>query len=233
MPTKNAATKVDLSRVVIVDRALEIADIEGRDAITIRRLAQEFGVTPMALYWHFGNKDELLAAMGDRFFDDVHYEPEGTWTEQLSGTLFALVETLRRHPASAHLAAPRVLTCPSGQELAERVLALLREQGFSVMQATDIARTAMQTTVMLVTELAGAEPGVAMTQKEAVRTAKHDAISRLPTDRFPNLVACADNLTNCENEDEYYAFGIDFFVTAVEQLQLRLGATSSRAKKRR
>ena len=34
--------------------------------MTIRRIAQEFGVTPMALYWHVKNKDELLAAMGDR-----------------------------------------------------------------------------------------------------------------------------------------------------------------------
>jgi len=31
--------------------------------VTIRRVAQEFGVTPMALYWHVSNKDELLAAM--------------------------------------------------------------------------------------------------------------------------------------------------------------------------
>src|SRR5580704_14285830 len=65
------ATKSELSRLAIVDRALEIADAEGRDAITIRRLAQDFGVTPMALYWHVANKDELLAAMGDRFFDHV------------------------------------------------------------------------------------------------------------------------------------------------------------------
>ena len=36
--------------------------------MSIRRLGQEFGVTPMALYWHVQNKDELLAAMGDRIF---------------------------------------------------------------------------------------------------------------------------------------------------------------------
>ena len=55
-----------LSRDAIVDRALETADQEGIEAVSIRRIAQDFWVTPMALYWHVKNKDELLAAMGDR-----------------------------------------------------------------------------------------------------------------------------------------------------------------------
>ncbi|MFL5761300.1 MAG: TetR/AcrR family transcriptional regulator [Thermomicrobiales bacterium] len=41
-------------------RALAIADSEGLQAVTIRRVAKELGVTPMALYWHFKDKNELL-----------------------------------------------------------------------------------------------------------------------------------------------------------------------------
>ena len=48
----------------MVGRAIALADAEGLDALTIRRLAQELGVTPMALYWHFRNKEELLAGAG-------------------------------------------------------------------------------------------------------------------------------------------------------------------------
>ncbi|MGH8962378.1 MAG: TetR/AcrR family transcriptional regulator, partial [Jatrophihabitantaceae bacterium] len=156
MITKTAE-RTALSRATIVDRALALADLEGTDAITVRRLAQEFGVTPMALYWHVKNKDELLAAMGDRFFDEIPAVPaSGTWTERLRAVMASLVESLRQHPASAHLAGPRVLQCPPGQELAEQTLALLRAAGFSVTRATDIARTAMQTAIMLVTEQAGA-----------------------------------------------------------------------------
>ncbi len=62
--------KDELSREAIVDRAIAIADVEGLEAVSIRRLGQQFGVTPMALYWHVQNKDELLAAMGDRIFAD-------------------------------------------------------------------------------------------------------------------------------------------------------------------
>ena len=55
-----------LSRDAILDRALAIADADGVDALSVRRLARELGVTPMALYWHFENKEALLHALGDR-----------------------------------------------------------------------------------------------------------------------------------------------------------------------
>src|ERR1700704_1331822 len=78
------ATKSDLSRSAIVERALSVMDAEGPDAVTIRRIAQEFGVTPMALYWHVANKDELLAAMGDALLADVVPPPAtGSWSTQL------------------------------------------------------------------------------------------------------------------------------------------------------
>jgi TetR/AcrR family transcriptional regulator, tetracycline repressor protein len=52
-----------LSRDTIVDGAIALADAEGLDAVTIRRLAQDHEVTPMALYWHFKDKGELLDAL--------------------------------------------------------------------------------------------------------------------------------------------------------------------------
>ena len=61
----------------MVDRALALADAHGLEALTIRRLAQDLGVTPMALYWHFRSKEELLAALGDRVWTeiDVNLDP--------------------------------------------------------------------------------------------------------------------------------------------------------------
>ncbi len=54
-----------LSAASIVERAIQIGDTEGIDAVTIRRLATDLGVTPMALYWHFKNKEQLLIGMAD------------------------------------------------------------------------------------------------------------------------------------------------------------------------
>jgi AcrR family transcriptional regulator len=228
--TATATARSDLNRDAIVERALTLADEIGLEAITVRRLAQEFGVTPMALYWHVTNKDELLAAMGDWFFDDLpDFPATGAWTTRLRAVVDALVASLRRHPESARLAASRVLSCEAGRVLGERALGLLRDVGFSSPESTDIARTAMQTAVMLVTEMAGAEPGVAVELKEQVRAEKQRAIASLPPDRFPNLVACANALTECEDEDAYYDFGVDLFVTGVQQLHARRARAQSRA----
>jgi len=60
MAKRNDATRGRLSREAIVVGAIALADAEGLDAVTIRRLAQEHGVTPMAMYWHFSDKDSLL-----------------------------------------------------------------------------------------------------------------------------------------------------------------------------
>lgn len=48
-----------------------IADAEGIDAVTIRKIAEALTVTPMALYWHFETKDELIGGMGDRVLDEM------------------------------------------------------------------------------------------------------------------------------------------------------------------
>src|SRR5437764_948761 len=51
-----------LSREAVAEGALALADAEGLEAVTIRRLAQDLGVTPRALYWHLKNQEGLPAA---------------------------------------------------------------------------------------------------------------------------------------------------------------------------
>src|SRR3982074_536337 len=54
-----------LTRDAIVRRALKIGEAEGLDAVSLRRLASEFGVTPMALYRHVRDKQDLINAMAE------------------------------------------------------------------------------------------------------------------------------------------------------------------------
>src|SRR6185437_12949937 len=51
-----------LSRDTIVAGAVALADAEGLDAVTIRRIANDHQVTPMALYWHFKDKGNCSTA---------------------------------------------------------------------------------------------------------------------------------------------------------------------------
>ena len=220
----------ELNRTTLVTRALAIADEESLDAVTIRRLATDFGVTPMALYWHFKNKDELLAAMGDAFFTDLELseldDAERPWPDRLQAVLDLLVGRLRQHPASTSLAAPRILITPRGLELTERTLQFLHEAGFDVQEAADVARTALQTALMLVSGMPGAEFWVAAEEREAVRQAKRASIAQLPADAYPRVRESVDVLMACDDVDGYFSYGTGLFVAGVISRHARLAGSA-------
>ena len=128
----------------MVDRAMQLADAAGLDALTIRKLAQELGVTPMALYWHFRSKDELLDGLAERVWSeiDIDVDHAAPWPDQLRGLLESLLQVLRAHPA-----APALLL---HQGVAERVLpardrddpgSACAMPGFDPRYASEIARS--------------------------------------------------------------------------------------------
>jgi AcrR family transcriptional regulator len=214
-----ARPKVELNRAAIVERALTVMDAEGPDAITIRRIAQEFGVTPMALYWHVANKDELLAAMGDALLADV--EPPtvgGPWATQLRAVVEVLIANLAKHPAAAELVFPRVLVTEQGLRITEFTLALLREAGFSREQAADLARMGLQTAMMLVTQLPGSESQAARDEREVLLAEKRAYVESLPADVYPHVQSSAVALTDCEDESAYYFFGVDLYIEGAKAL---------------
>src|SRR5215813_12972069 len=94
-----------LSRETVAEHALKLADAEGLDSVTIRRLAQEMGVTPMALYWHFKNKDELFLGIVDHALTGVKAtrEPDDPWQHQLRSMVEALLTVMRAHPSLTEL----------------------------------------------------------------------------------------------------------------------------------
>ena len=59
MAKRKRAPRGGLSRTKIIESALEIADGDGLEALTVRRLAGVMGVSPMAIYGHFDNKSQI------------------------------------------------------------------------------------------------------------------------------------------------------------------------------
>ncbi len=212
-----------LSREAVIDRALDLADREGLAAVSIRRIAQDFDVTPMALYWHVKNKDELLAAMGERILDEVvipDLPPDGG-LERLRPLLERLVAALARHPGSTDLVPQQILHTERGQRMAEQALTALAEAGFDKQRRADLARAALQSAVTLVAGAPGAETDVPEPDRQAMRDRKRAALAALPQDRFPHLVECAGALTDCD-PGAYYADGIELYLAGITALAARL-----------
>lgn len=213
--------KTALSREAILLRALAIADEEGLPAVTIRRIAGEFGVTPMAMYWHFANKEELLAALGQSLLDSVQLDPDASLRELLT----VLVGALRAHPSVAALADTQMLSSECGLAVAERALEILAWAGFTVQEAAAIARNGMQLAATIVAGEPGAEAGVSGAEREALLAMKLQRIGDLSQEQYPRISAAAGPLTEVDDVEEYYRVSIELYVAGVEATaQLRTGA---------
>jgi len=89
-----------LSTQAIVDTAIAIADVDGLDAVSIRRVAAILEVRPMSLYTHIVSKDELFALMADELVGTLIVEealPED-WREALTLTSRKMFRTFVSHP---------------------------------------------------------------------------------------------------------------------------------------
>src|SRR5262249_5263129 len=152
------AERTRLSKKAVVDRALALADANGLDGLTIRRLAEDLGVTPMALYWHFRSKEELLAGLADQVWAERNMKvyPAHAWSRHLRGLLEWLIRVLRADPCASQLLLETEKQSEAFLQATEVTLEVLRSAGFDPRHASEVARNAMWTGIMLVMS----EPGV-------------------------------------------------------------------------
>ena len=219
-PPRDSTERTRLSKDAVVDRALALADAEGLDALTIRRLAHELGVTPMALYWHFRSKEALLTGLADRIWAeiDTDVDPAADWAKQLRGMMESLVRVLRAHPcASQILLSGEKLSSDAALLATETALEVLRRGGFDPVHASELARAALWTGLMLVMSTPGFDP--ALTDAELAELLRRNRVrlAMLPPDRYPRLVEAAVPMTACSAEDQefHFRFGIDLFIAGV------------------
>jgi TetR/AcrR family tetracycline transcriptional repressor len=209
-------SKNSLNPALVVDRALAIVDAEGLDALTVRKVADAFGVTPMALYWHFANKEALLAAVGDAVVSSLRLPDEDLRLEDyLREAMTSLVGAMRAHPSAAPLVAQQIMQAEVGRDLTERFLDKLALAGFDVERSAAVAHYTMQIAMTLVSREPGAELAFKPDEREAVLAKKLALLESLPDDRYPRLRAAAPAMITCGNSDDYYSYGIDIFVAGV------------------
>jgi TetR/AcrR family transcriptional regulator, tetracycline repressor protein len=213
-----------LSRATVAEHALKLADTEGLDSVTIRRLAQELGVTPMALYWHFKNKDELLLGLADHVLDGVKAtrDPADPWPRQLRAMLEVLVAAMRGHPSlPALLQSVDKEQTASFNRATNDTLELLSRAGFSLDEGYWIASYLMHGAIGLV----AAQPGcpTTMTPAEAAewRRQKRLTLEKLPPGEYGMVVQFARTLEDEPDVERYYEFGVNLLMAAVESTAAR------------
>ena len=116
--------------------AIELADRDGIDSISMRKLAQELGVEAMSLYTHVRNKEDLLDGMVDAVIGQIPISADGIgWKASLRQMALAARTVVLRHPWAARTIETRSAPGPAALRYINAVLGIFREGGFSIAQA--------------------------------------------------------------------------------------------------
>ncbi len=209
------ASRLPLTRDRVLAAAVELADRDGLDALTMRRLAQELGVEAMSLYHHVANKDAVLAGMVERVVGEFELPPPAVdWTTALRTTAISTHDSLLRHPWAAALLLSGPSISPARLRHMDAILGTLRRGGLSAAQ-TDHAYHALDSHIMGYTLW---QVGIAAGMERAGDVATIRA--SLPLDELPFLAEHIEqHLKEPDPTDAgSFVFGLDLILDGLERL---------------
>lgn len=140
MPARRLATRAPLTRDRVLAAACDLADQDGLDALTMRRLAEALGVEAMSLYHHVPNKDAILDGLVELAFAEFEAEaarlPAGvttpaTWRIDLRARILAARRVLLRHRWVPTLVESRGVLAPAMVRYVDGVVGLMHAGGLS------------------------------------------------------------------------------------------------------
>lgn len=213
-----------LSRSLVLKAAVALADREGIEAVTMRRLAAELGAGAMSLYHHVPGKGALLDGMVDLVFAEIEPpSPGGDWKLELRKRAISTREALRRHPWAVGRMESTSNPGPNDLKLHEAVLRCLREAGFSV----EMAVQAYSVQDAYIYGYALQERGMAYaTQDEFAETAakRAEEVGEAMEDiarAYPYLaeVVAGHVAQHGHSLSEAYEFGLDVILSGLDRLR--------------
>jgi len=208
-----------LSKHRVVIEAVRLADSEGVDGLSMRRLAGALGAGAMSLYHYVASKDELLDAMIDVVFEEIELpSAEAEWQSAMRQEAASTREVLARHPWATSLMESRTSPGPANLRHREAVTACLRRAGFSVVMATH-ANWLLNSYVYGYALQAASLPFD--TADELAGMVDDVYLPQLPPDEFPYLnESAAALLAAGYDPTEEFSFGLDLVLAALEPLRV-------------
>lgn len=125
--------RAPLTRERILETAVALADEGGFDSISMRQIAQELGVVPMALYKHVANKGELLDGMIDVVVGEIDPPLEGVdWKTAMRERILSARRSLLRHSWATKVLESRDEPTPTVIGYMDSMMGIFRAGGFSI-----------------------------------------------------------------------------------------------------
>jgi len=209
---------VGLSKQRVVLEAIRLADREGVDGLSMRRLATALDAGAMSLYRYVANKDELLDAMIDIVFAEIDLPTDETdWQSAMRQRAVSVRQVLTRHSWAIGLLESRTSPGPANLRHHEAVTRCLRRAGFSVVMATHANWLLDSYVYGFVLQEARLPFDTA---DNLADMAERTYLPQLPPDEFPylNESAAAFAASGYVPADEFM-FGLDLVLGALEPLR--------------
>src|SRR5215217_7583682 len=124
--------RIPLTRERILATALDLADTNGIESLTMRKLGETLGFEAMSLYNHVANKGDLLDGMIDVVLAETEEpSPAEDWDAAIRASAISVYQALRRHPWACNLLMSPGRVRPTRLRYMDLLLGRLRQAGFS------------------------------------------------------------------------------------------------------
>ncbi|MEV0059109.1 TetR/AcrR family transcriptional regulator C-terminal domain-containing protein [Nocardia sp. NPDC050718] len=207
--------RTPLTRERVLRAAIDLADQEGLDALSMRKLAKAVGVEAMSLYNHVANKEDLLDGIVDLVVAEIYVpRADGDWRAELRHRATSAHEVLLRHRWATGLLGSRVNVGPAMLRYIDATLACLITAGFSYEQA-DRAWNALDSHIYGFTLQAINFP----LDPAEYASAAERFLPLIPLETHPHMHALAALVIDGTHSGiADFTFGLDLLLGGLEQL---------------
>jgi AcrR family transcriptional regulator len=215
-----ATRRAGLNRDRVLRAAVALADETGIEAVSMRNLAQELGVVPMALYNHVANKDELLDGMVEVIVGEIDPPIDGAgWKDAIRQRILSARQALLRHRWAATVIESRTHAPPVVLDYMNSLVGMFRAGGLSV----DLTHHAMHA---LGSRMWGFTQEVFPTPTPPTDPDERAAMFQQVAARYPHIVEIATVASHDETsavgrgcDDQFeFEFALDILLDGFERL---------------
>jgi AcrR family transcriptional regulator len=215
-PRKPAASnRPALTRQRVIDTATAMANASGVDALTIRKLATELDVWPMAIYHHLPNKDSIIDGMVDLVFSKIELPPiDLDWKTAIRRRSVSARQVLARHKWAAPMMESRSAAGPATLAHHEAVLDCLRNGGLSIKMSAH----AYALIDAFIYGFALLEANLPATGGQDMADLAGTLIEPLPADLYPRLIELTAEHVLQPGYDfgDEFDFGLDLILNGLQ-----------------
>jgi AcrR family transcriptional regulator len=205
VPTRSAAARPALSRERVIQAAIDVADAEGVEAVTMRRLAEALHVHPTSLYNHLPTKEAILDGIADALIGEADFPATfDHWSDWVRVMAVGLRDAARAHPGAFLVLAQRAASGPFASAVSEAALDAFRREGFTAQRAAE-ALAAVSLALL----------GVALNECPPTAPFTETDPRELPADEYPRIAEVMAVAPELGNTDGVWELVVDSLIAGL------------------